>query len=83
MTITGFETKYLVEQFITITMKISEFEKLEVELKNELVKRYRLENGKRFVNFLDKQETDQFYLWLKMKDDGITNISISGKREGV
>jgi hypothetical protein len=46
-------------------MTISEFEKSSSELRYELVKRYRLENGKRIVNFLVKQEADQFYLWLK------------------
>lgn len=46
-------------------MKVSEFETSSSELRADLVKRYRLENGKRIVNFLDKQEADLFYLWLK------------------
>lgn len=53
--------------FKTLKMKISEFEKASSETRFELVKRYRLENGKRIVNFLDKQEADLFYLWLKQQ----------------
>lgn len=64
-------------------MTITEFENAPSEVKVDLIYKYRLVMGLAYLNFNDKKEVDRFYLWLKMKDNGITNISISGKREGM
>lgn len=48
-------------------MTITEFENVNSRRRYLLIQKYRLEKGGIIVNFLDKQEADLFYLWLKQQ----------------